>query len=945
VQSLLAVGTRDTQFGPGQIYIFGQARVCAVLSLPKKASVKILQFCADKILCLDSRNDLTVFSLETKRLVTAYSPSGVVSALHSDPTLDWAFLGTQTGEVLIYDLDRQRSAPLRLPNFWKDKNPRSRAPIVSLALHPRDVGKLLIGYTEGAVVYTFKQNQPQKYFQYVVPRGAPGGDSDPASMGVNRSPRLTQALWHPTGTFILTGHEDSSLVFWDPKDGRILMARTLHDTRIDQPGASAGYGADAGAVTVKEPLYRIAWCANKDPDDTAILIAGGASVTQPTKGLTFFELGRTPVYNTSSWQVLSDHFENPKRQRILPTPPNTEVTDFCVLPRDSPHFAGACDPIAAIALLSSGEIITLSIPSGFPISPTNQLHLSMTLIHPFPTAVSMAAADRTRWLGLVEQRAKGPPLLKGGAESPRPVRRSEIRNIVQTAHADGTIRLWDAGHGDEIENEALIQTDVARALGRHDDVEVSCLSFSSSAVELAAGLRSGEVIVFRWSKNPTPGQEPPPPGPNEPGALTDITERRDPAVSEGLLPLTLLSEASGPVTAIKQSDIGFVAAGFEHGSLAVIDLRGPAVIFRAKVQDFALPEKRSSFRRGSQQNTPRAEWPTCIEFSIMTLEDEDYSSVLLHVGTNMGHLATFKIVPDPSGRFTVQLAGVIKLSDWVVHIAPMRIETGAPAYASQTAMSGLQDGFKVNGVLLTVTHSEVRIFKPASSKGAHKEWDDFLCDSAAVARYGDMGWVLLALCGDGCVRTYSIPALKEIGAIRVSEILDVKSFGKAMITQTGQIFGWKGPAEMAMVTVFGTGIDLSRPRDTLYNPQLLIPPRPTISNMQWISGTQFVTAADLDLLIGGPDRPPSKRMVDQSRADNIQRQREAGATDQAGASSPGGQQEGYWAYMQRQINERTEALGLANDNMDRLESTSSGWADDVSKFVRDQKRGMVKGGK
>jgi syntaxin-binding protein 5 len=39
-----------------------------------------------------------------------------------------------------------------------------------------------------------------------------------------------------------------------------------------------------------------------------------------------------------------------------------------------------------------------------------------------------------------------------------------------------------------------------------------------------------------------------------------------------------------------------------------------------------------------------------------------------------------------------------------------------------------------------------------------------------------------------------------------------------------------------------------RAKDVLLNPELLIPPRPTISNIQWISGTQYVTPADMDLL-------------------------------------------------------------------------------------------------
>jgi hypothetical protein len=43
-------------------------------------------------------------------------------------------------------------------------------------------------------------------------------------------------------------------------------------------------------------------------------------------------------------------------------------------------------------------------------------------------------------------------------------------------------------------------------------------------------------------------------------------------------------------------------------------------------------------------------------------------------------------------------------------------------------------------------------------------------------------------------------------------------------------------------------IHSDRTRDMLLNPELLIPPRPTISNMQWISGTQHVTVADMDLL-------------------------------------------------------------------------------------------------
>lgn len=245
------------------------------------------------------------------------------------------------GDVVAYDLDRQSPAPFRIPNLWKQQYPRARlTPVVTLAFHPRDIGTFLIGYTEGAVIYSFKTDKPTKYFRYELPPGAPGGDSDPSTSNVRRYPRLTQALWYPTGTFVLTGHEDASLVIWDAKDGRKVLARTIQNAHVDEPGrATESFSSTPGTFALKCPLFRIAWCSKENPDDTGVLIAGGTATTSFEKGLTFIDLGQTPVYATSSWQILSQHFEKPKRQHTLPTPPNAEVVDFCLIPRRSPYYA------------------------------------------------------------------------------------------------------------------------------------------------------------------------------------------------------------------------------------------------------------------------------------------------------------------------------------------------------------------------------------------------------------------------------------------------------------------------------------------------------------------------------------------------------------------------------------------------------------------------------
>ena len=493
-----------------------------------------------------------------------------------------------------------------------------------MALHPRDIGKLLIGYSDGAVIFSFKHNKPTDFFQYELPQGAPGGDAGANPASQTRYPRLSQALWHPTGTFILTAHEDSSFVVWDLKDSRVIQARTLQACNVNKPGASSQVPSSGrGILTVKQPLSRIVWCSKANPDDTGILIAGELSTTKSTKGLTFLDLGPTPVYATSSWQLLSDHFERPKRQHVLPTPPNAEVVDFCLIPRKSPHFAGSNDPIAVIALLASGETVTLSFPSGHPITPTNQLHVSLTYVHPFVNRIDMAYVDRTRWLGMIENRSQGPPLLKGGAEANHSLMRYANRNVIQTAHADGTVRIWDAGHGDEIENGRVLQVDVARAVGRYENIDVTAMSMAGATGELAVGLRTGEVAVFRWGKNRDFGRDIPHKEAKAFG-LEAISDRSEPSIKEGLLPFTLLDQQQqGPVTAIKMSDVGFVCAGFEEGGLTVLDLRGPAVIYSASVTDFNSQNgKRGSFRRSNSQTQSKPEWATSIEFAVMSLDGD-----------------------------------------------------------------------------------------------------------------------------------------------------------------------------------------------------------------------------------------------------------------------------------------------------------------------------------
>lgn len=212
------------------------------------------------------------------------------------------------------------------------------------------------------------------------------------------------------------------------------------------------------------------------------------------------------------------------------------------------------------------------------------------------------------------------------------------------------------------------------------------------------------------------------------------------------------------------------------------------------------------------------------------------------------------------------------------------------------------------------------------------------CDSACVTEFELHGFALVGVFGDGTTRAFSLPALKEIGISKV-DMLDKTRSTSAIVTPSGDILGWTGPSEIAMLSVWGTGQQLEKSTDKMFNPQAVIPTRPTISNLQWISGTQYVSPTDLDLLIGGPDRPPSKRML-AAAAEEDRLARAGGPTRIPGTQST----EGWGDYMTRQLNERTEKLNIMGDSMDKVQDNSAGWAKDVDKFVSKQKRNILLGG-
>ncbi|KAA8913927.1 lethal giant larvae like, C-terminal-domain-containing protein [Sphaerosporella brunnea] len=954
VQSLLAVGVYQNDNALGEVHVFGQKRVHVTFHLPRKASVKTLQLCDSKVIVLDSKNDITIFDLsEPAAPGLGYSPPGVVTAMRSDPCLDWLFLGLQTGEVIAYDLDREVLSPLRIPNFWRERAPKARSlPVASLALHPKDAGTLLIAYSEGAVIYSFKLGVVNQWLEFSLPPGAPGADTELAMIRTLRKPAITHALWHPTGTFVCTTHEDSVMVFWNPKDGSVVQARTLEDAGVHLPGGELPGGGAGKGISIRQPVFRVAWCSTSNPDDTSILIAGGGSMTMPSKGITMLDLGPTPNMLTSSAQVVAEHLGSPRRQRILPTPTQHDVVEFCVIPRTTPHYGGGHDPVAIVALLANGELFTLRFPDGTPISPAPLLNPSLVMQHPFATRVDVSAINRQRWLSMVRpRRQQGKEIIVGGVEHVKPLRRYENRTIVQSSHPNGTVRIWDIGHADEIENDVMWEIDAARVLQRPLDLQVACVSMAGSSAETAVGMESGEVVVFRWAKNTFFGQAPPevPTSPVTSEGVRDVRMYADPEIKEGLIPACVLDQKCGSVAALKMSDVGFCAVAYQTGHLCILDMRGPAVIYHQPLSSLTSKEsKRSSVSfRKSAQATSVAEKATCLEFGVMTLEGDGICPVLRTVTI----ANSYRILLHRPLRFTCIFVGSNHVSDTsIISLTPLNSDSGRRTWASPQAVANLREGIKTPGVIVAVSTTETKIFKPPTTRGASKSWgDEATATAAAVCELENYGICLSVLTSAGLLQNYSLPGLKLIGdPISLRHVFDTARIDHAKVLESGHVLGFTAEHECALVYQWGTGERLdARPKDTLYNPSTPPLPRPTISNLQWLAGTQFLSIPDLDLLIGGPDRPMSRK---QQLAERAAAQAEKGAqraaavaSSSAAASSSGGG-EGVFAGMAKSMKERTEKLSFTTDTMDRLEESSASFAEDVSKFVSQQKRKALLGG-
>lgn len=864
IQSLMAVCT-----DLNHVTIFGQARVRYTLRIDSVNAVKALRFVEGVFLIAVDGSDtaIHVISLFSRKVVRTISTRYPITAFDTDYSLQFIFVGLKNGDVKAYDIETGRPTYLSIRSEQRKMLPGEvDTHVCDIKFHPRDFGTILIAYPKVCIIFSLIEDKTVHTFTYGLPKAAPGGPN--ASYTYNADgyyyPSVTHCLWHPNGLHIATTYDDNSIVFWDAQTGERLIARTLFDSYVDIPTGESLQPEDVKMT----PIKNIQWICGSDPEKTSLLILGGDSyVNEGYHQLVRMDFGKMISYSMSSYKHMADYYGQPKQQNIFAIHSKADVYDFIALPQKSPFFDGNHNPTLIAVVLTDGSLKFLNYPIGNLSYEACRFPSTISWLNPKITCSSSSYLDRRILNSVYDPFPENRSILKGGIPS-KPKFKAEAGSVVVTGHESGFIRIWNSSQGD-LNSGAVLEIDVAAIL-QNDSLEcsVSKISFAPDQMELSCSLFDGTVLLFSYQENKhyKPGAvsgltnqmgnlaigE---------GAIVNISSRAPLDVKRGFMPVLLLRPLeNGKVTALCNSNVGFVAIGYESGRLLVIDRRGNVVIFNTLLEEKGLSIGMS---------------PTSIQFGFGRLNDSlEKCTVFMYVGTSIGRLMTYSINSDSRGRFSVHEVNQLDTNDSdIIDIISLNSLTGRPCSPNMYQMSANPTEVDLSTpYIISVSSSDIRITK-GESKVAHKTYS-----KGSISKTGITG----AKTADGSISfclevimaktkksaILSLPTLSEICVIGLPYRIDPEYAVQSSILPLGDAFLRLSETEAVLINVMNLrkairGPETENHDDVLFLKNIMIPSRPKAN--QLLKGTASVTFDDFYRLLMGEN----KKVVSQSEESRL----------------------------------------------------------------------------
>lgn len=859
IQSLLAIAT-DT----GEIHVYGNQNVEVVFTLTSKF-IRIMRFIKGiYLLVVDSKDTVIILSLYSKKVLSSFYAPNKITKIDTDPSLDWVLLGLQDGRVIIYDIDRDSLSGIEIENLQKKYFfPKLiLSPIVSIQWNPRDIGVVLISYEFVTVVFSLVENQIKRHFLYELPQLG-SDDICNSDIKIPRYPKVIQSLYHPNSLHILTIHENGDLVFWDANTGELIQARTLLNIDINKTRKLSNFSSKESQI-----ISKALWMCGENPEYTSLLIETESIKDGKTcHNLVNLDLGLTPMYSVTSYNKMSTYYSNAKIKTILTISNGNIIADILPLAQNSPYFSGNYYPNIILVLLSDGEIKTVSYPSGNLTCDTLLLPRSLLWVRSAVTAFTAVSIPTKLWLGISSSSLNNEWLLKGGSSTKVCSKTQNSTSVFVIGYADGIVKIFNGLVG-ELEKDSFFDLNIASYLQMSDGVEISHISFASETIELAVSIDAGVVVLFKFQTNKYYNSKRN--SDNIEGSfnklalntkiLVDISNRVSTSLKEGFIPTTAIYANRGKISSLNNSNIGFVGISYADGTLLVVDRRGPATIYMENIRKFS--QVGSSF-------------VTTIHFSIMEYKEDGYSSILMLCGTDSGEVLIFKVLPSQDGRFNVQLTDSIKLesSGLVTKLNSFTRKTMEFNHAKMENLYELSKGIPIPSFIAITNYSDIKLITPGNLKEIQKQFRYpiatsglfYNCSDSNIKSRINTAMIIVLITGD--VKVLNLPELKEIASFTCPIKPQTAYVKQSSILSNGNIALRVSKTETCLLSIKEeVNSILQEPcankekskTDILYNPNLKIPHRPQVNSLQWVRGTVYIKNEDLNILLGGEERIPSK---------------------------------------------------------------------------------------
>ncbi|KAJ2931894.1 hypothetical protein H1R20_g5200, partial [Candolleomyces eurysporus] len=673
-----------------------------------------------------------------------------------------------------------------------------------------------------------------------------------------------------------------------------------------------------------------------------------------------------------------------------------EIQDFLLVPKESPHYAGQYDPYAVLLLVATKDGDRIVRAYSFPPSRTIQSE-SQTSEGAQPSQSHEAGADLAEHpdrppfidLALPFSPLSGGAGLRGGylltLEADAYERICEAgKSASQSALAvklDGGQAFADQTKHDEIRltkyqphrlmitynaNLRILFFDVSAQLLVGGELEaftghfpnplvaltvelesvwgellsrgkctssnfpaIQAVHLAIEALEVATVLDTGEVVVHRFNSPPTSSKT----------AHNDdiVLLHSSPIESHSRLSPYFCLKNKGKVEACSIADTGFLAVSYSNGSVVVVDMRGPSIIYSSDPNTKDKHRLSPSKHRGASVDIAKA-----LTWTISRLEEDEKLRVRLIVSRNSGTQEVITLVPSGSPAVwgvsgePVATHGVSEPLNEGVFVIDSKTGTRIGATGSLLASSYRSESPNSPSILITVGAKGAKTYTNISGdRIAKADWGVRAGNAIAAQVVQRMASRALAVVTDKEeVFAYSLPHLELITRFKLLPL----DRGHLSIDHSGDFLAFSpGPSGGTInQVIYGTFFDIRRAYsppevDFAMKPCKIPQPQPISMGPPslvgtWLSFGQSTSGDQLDNLLGGPDRAELVAQRSREAAERSPSGAAGGASTTAAslAATAASAQASIYNKLSSALGERGQLLGGLEESFNSLEQGSRG---------------------